>query len=470
MTETARRLLEEFLVREIVPDSEAAGSRLLSAIQAANLEGAAYLILPEAHPWRTLLRPAFLAATARHGLIRSQLIPLLRAWNVASLEPFIMKGFALANFVYPSPGARAYGDVDIVLPLEKARVAARIAKELGWIEDWNRDATGEYNHEYSHLFTPDCTVRIDLHVEILQGKFAHARREGLTRALVADAEQKTLGGAAVRIPRAVDGLLVLLQNRRFGDSWRRKPSDYLDARFLQRQGVTQADLLARADELACGRSTRLALESCDPWQGRLDLESPPKLKRWSRDALVFHEFGSYAWERLWRVPARFREIWRIWPVLRKAKAQIRRMTDLRELVSAFDLPPDPVRSPDLKTRLALELGVLWGTRLLGPRVNPCVPRSLTLFQTLSQAGFRVSFVSGVRRAAGKLEGHAWVEINGFRSEVLGDLNAPNLYRENFRFDNALERQFRATQPQVPDLELPRQPGETGGRQVTTLGQ
>jgi Uncharacterised nucleotidyltransferase/Transglutaminase-like superfamily len=430
----------------------------LEMLRAARLEGWGYAHLPEGHALRTALRPAFLASVGRHALIKNHLQRLLEAWAAVGIEALLVKGFALAEFAYSSPGQRFYGDVDILVRPERARDATRIARELGWLEVWNRDeAFQDYSHEFSHLFSPDRAARIDLHLEFLQAAHPHERRLELVRALWDASRRAMLGGAPVRVLTPLDSLLLMLLNRRWGDWWSHKPSDYPDAQVLQAQGgFRREDLLQRARDLGCEGTVALALESCDPWRETFVLETPPRLERWKRDFAVRHELGFYALEYYWRraleASARLGGIAQTLPVLLRARRLIRQAPPLETLVSAFAVSPAVDARPSIRTRDAIALGVRWTLWLFGPRVNPCVPRSLVLLELLSRAGFAVRFRSGVRRNGAAIEGHAWVEVDDFPLEVFNDENAALQFKENFRFENAAQRERTAARPAA--LERP----------------
>jgi Uncharacterised nucleotidyltransferase/Transglutaminase-like superfamily len=444
--------LEAYLLGESEPT--------LELLRAARLEGWAYANLPEDHPLRSALRPAFLAATGRHSLIKNHLTRLLERWHAVGIEALLVKGFAVSEFAYSSPGQRFYGDVDILVRPERAAEATRIAKQLGWLEIWNRDeAFQAYSHEFSHLFSPDRAARIDLHLEFLQAAHPHPRRLELVRALWEASSTQSLGGVPVRVLTPLDALLLMLLNRRWGDWWARKFSDYPDALTLVARGAfIREDLLARARDLGCEDTIAFALESCDPWRKKLNLQTPRRLERWRRDYAVRNELGFYALDYYWRraleASSRLSGILEALPVLLRAKRMIRAAPPLETLVSAFSPPSAPNAKPSIRQRDAIALGVRWCLWLFGPRVDPCVPRSLVLLELLSRAGFAVRFRSGVRRNGGKLEGHAWVEVDDFPLEVFGDDISPQSFKENYRFENALQRQrtARAEARKSSDLE------------------
>ena len=139
-----------------------------------------YSRLPADQTHKAKFRSAFLAATARHALVKSHVIELVRAWNAAGIVPMLFKGFMMAEFVYDIPAIRFYGDVDIIIREKDAARAAKIASEIpGWVEIWNRADTVLPNiHEESHLFTKDRSVRLDCAAPLVQRRRHHRERRG----------------------------------------------------------------------------------------------------------------------------------------------------------------------------------------------------------------------------------------------------------------------------------------------------
>jgi hypothetical protein len=69
------------------------------------------------------------------------------------------------------------------------------------------------------------------------------------------------------------------------------------------------------------------------------------------------------------------------------------------------------RDPARERRIAaLVDGV--AQRLRFPDQGNCLERSLVLFRMLGHAGARPRLIVGMRRASGRLAGHAWVSIDG----------------------------------------------------------
>ncbi|MDR6220870.1 nucleotidyltransferase family protein [Deinococcus soli (ex Cha et al. 2016)] len=94
----------------------------LAAARALHLEGHLDTRLPRDHALRPHLRGAALGQGTRHQIIARELRDLLRTWQAEAIPCLLTKGFALAEFEYPSPAARYYGDVDVVLSGDQAAV------------------------------------------------------------------------------------------------------------------------------------------------------------------------------------------------------------------------------------------------------------------------------------------------------------------------------------------------------------
>ncbi|MBD0319780.1 MAG: nucleotidyltransferase family protein, partial [Gemmatimonadetes bacterium] len=118
--------LEAWLLNPAVPAPPAA------ELRRAGLAGYAYTVLPADHPARAELRGDYLASLARHQRIRAELAPLVRAWSAAGIDVLVFKGFHLAEFVYPAPGARFHGDVDVVVRPGEVQRAREVVVAAGW--------------------------------------------------------------------------------------------------------------------------------------------------------------------------------------------------------------------------------------------------------------------------------------------------------------------------------------------------
>ncbi len=424
---------------------------LLNEVQALKLEGWVYSQLEVEHPTRKSLRPTILARAAQQSLVRQHFVGLLKIWNKAGLRPMIFKGFALSEFVYVNSFERSYGDIDVLFSLEEAKTAVDLGRDTGWLEScrMDDDALG-YDHEFSHLFTPDRTVRIDIHLELLQTDAFSRKRQRFTAAIAESAVKVELLGEPMWIPQPVDHVIAFLINRRWGDRWKRKASDYTDLLALKEQSVITRDaVLARAKELGCVKNIAITLETCDPWLHILDLQPPSRLQQLQWDFQCASELGSYEFDyyfdRIKNAPSRIAYLWQSIGLLLKAIKARDESADLNLLVAGFDTQSH--ERPTFGKLIKWCVGVKLASRLLRLQKNPCVPKSLVLLRVLSRDGFAASFVSGVRKVGGVLEGHAWIEVDGLPLEIMGDMNSPNLFKENFRYDNWLLRQQKAAREQ-----------------------
>jgi Uncharacterised nucleotidyltransferase/Transglutaminase-like superfamily len=400
-----------------------------------------YSSLPADHPEKPKFRNAFLASTARHARIKSHVLELIRAWNAAGIVPMLFKGFMMAEFVYDLPAIRFYGDVDIVVQEHEAAKAAKIAKELpGWVETWNRADTVLPNiHEESHLFTTDHSVRLDLHRFALHTFTSAKNAQRLTNAMWANSSQIAWEGCQVALPSSEDAALMgVVLSRMWDESPGVKPHDVLDFAALSKKwGLSREALVSRAGHFGLEKPLETFLRLCDPWEQKLDYKrlSQEKLKIWR------NSFPT-SWQLEWRL-ARFDRLVRAIPTLLdvatqysnvvRVKKLLREKTDLFEIVAANEPNLRVQQNKSFKHLERIMRGIHWTLVLIGPRFDACVPRSLAVYNALKAEGHDVVFVSGVRRNNGKLEGHAWVELNGIGLEIFNDVPSAQIFKENFRY-------------------------------------
>ena len=391
------------------------------------------------HPERAALRGDFLASLARHQRIKAELLPLLRAWNEAGVEVLLFKGFHLSEFVYPAPGARFHGDVDVVVRPERVELARRVARDAGWSEQNDTGAIGKsYFHNVCGLHVPGGATYVDLHRWAIHCELPWTgvpRR--ITEAVWSASRERVWEGVPVREPDDVDALLVglILQRAWGGDRWGLKPHDAIDFRLLALR-VPRERLEARARELGATATLRRFLARCDPPAGRLRLAPEGRAARWASDLAALPERGplgpleigarALVDVRRW-TPAALRGA----AGLLRARRALRRHPDLPGLLASLT-PARALDEPDSTRRYHLARAAVHLSRLLpaNPR-GDCLVRSLTIYSELRRQGWPVSFVSGVRRDGGAVVGHAWVELDGRVIPELGEPENRNLYHVNF---------------------------------------
>lgn len=433
--------LERFLIDPSAPLPS------LDLLERTRLAAYAYTRASRHHPDKLALRPAFVAATRRHQQAKTTLTPLLRAWYADGIEVLLFKGFYLAEFVYDAPAQRFYGDVDVLIDPRHATSARRIATSLGWtVVAEISDSVSPHVHELMSLRSPDGMVYLEVHRRILQNYFPVARvQQRLTDRAWAASVTRPWEGIVVKQLEPRDTLLLGLILNRFwsADLWSLRPHDPLDMQqTMARHDLSSDDLRRRADELGCRRTLDIFLSRCDPEQGVLHL-APPDLtqrQRWSWQ--IIGERGHPGLERVagkvLRIPGISYDIAVALPPLLRVLALLRRHRDIRVILRKLDHPvTDRLpsnRLPSKKEQQQIVRGVRWLLRLLRIRTDGnCLPRSLTLFTMLRRRGYPAVFCSGVRKEGAKLQGHAWVELDG---RVLEELKEPDnrlRYRPNIEY-------------------------------------
>jgi hypothetical protein len=421
------------------------GSRTVPAaavLRESGLGAYAYAALPAEHPLRAGLRADFLGAIGRHYEIRRELAPLLAAWHDAGIEALLIKGFHLSEFVYPAPGIRFHGDVDVVVRPEDAREAVRIALSRGWVGEWNSFEMGRaYSHGVCNLRRAGGATQVDLQRFVVHSRTpVHPAQRRVTEAVWSRSRLVEWEGTRVRLPHPVDALLVLALQRCWGDRWGLKAQDALDVRYLsERAGAGwRAEIRERAAALGCARTLEIFLRRCDPDRGRLVLAAPTRAEQRRWNLAVVRE-RPLLWAERWTarlalLPAAAVDVpVGLWRLLRARRA-LRRYADIPRLLASLTPARGP-RAPGAWGRRARSvLGIRWAMRLL-PRGadGPCLVRSLAVYSALRSQGWPVEFVSGVRRHAGGVTGHAWVELEG---EVLPELAEPHnarMFAVNVRY-------------------------------------
>ena len=398
----------------------------------ANLGAYAHLNNPK----HEQLRPDYLAASVRHVQFRNHMLPLVTAWQTAGIEIAFLKGFRFAEFEYTRPAERFYGDVDVLILPESIDTAKQIAESLGWTILYDEHDLLWTNSHAAVLKSGDGLVSLELHCVVLQSHTTFST--SLAKAFWDSSSQIDWQDTQVRQLQPVDAVLCMYLNRAWGDYYGRKVHDILDVRVMTKKySLTREALLARARQLGVELALRVAMRTCDPWRNILQLGRRSKLEVWWDAICAFPNWRSFGFDlfllRLGRAPILLTDVFEGWQLIRRAKTALTRETDLHLVVQS--MIPTQI-SPSANTRvktLRLERGVRWALRLTNQHVDACVPRSLALFYALRQEGLEVSFVSGVRRNGAKLEGHAWLELDGKPLAGLGDENAPTIFKENFRY-------------------------------------
>jgi hypothetical protein len=298
-----------------------------------------------------------------------------------------------------------------------------------------------YTHGVCNLRRPGGVTQVDLQRFVVHSRTRlHPAQRRVTEAVRARARAVEWEGTYVRVPDPVDALLVLALQRCWGDRWALKAHDPLDVRYLsERAGAGwREELRERAAALGCARTLGIFLQRCDPGRGRLVLATPTHAERRRWNLAILRE-RPLLWAEWWTarfalLPSAAADVPAgLWHLLRARRA-LRRHADISRLLESLT-PTHPPRRPGAWGRRARAvIGIRWALRLL-PRGadGPCLLRSLAVYAALRRQGWPVEFVSGVRRHAGGVTGHAWVELDG---QVLPELAEPHnarMFAVNVRY-------------------------------------
>ncbi|MFC4639492.1 lasso peptide biosynthesis B2 protein [Deinococcus hohokamensis] len=414
----------------------------LPALLAAGVAGEVRQRLPHHHPLREPLRADHLQLGLRHAAIRSEVQTLLRHWAQAGIPVMPIKGFALAEFEYGTPGERFYGDVDVLIPDDPLQIskAVHLALALGWRSDGQHAQPARWTHECAHLFSPGGNVRLDVHRFVVAWKVGSPRRtQRLTQAIWEQAHCLDWHGVRLWRPAPVDAALinVVLGRCWGGDAGGLKPADYADLRVLMRtHGLTPAHLEGRARSLGALHTWQAFRQVCDPTRSCFLFGQPETsqvlLCGVRRDG---HHPRRLLWlVRAYSLPARLRWMPRLLPDVLQAFLALRRGGNPQTPLHRWSRPASRRLPPAV---LGEVMGaVAWWTRLLYPRQSrrgTCVPRAYATYRALHRLGHPAVFCSGVARTPSGVQGHAWIEDEWGEIEVYGEPLVRQRFREVFRF-------------------------------------
>lgn len=101
---------------------------------------------------------------ARNEQLRQQLIEVIQKLNGAGIAPLLLKGaMALMGHLYPDPGCRMMGDLDLLLPESELHTGADALEAAGY-----RPMEGpDTQHHLPCLEHPERVGRLELHWEIV---------------------------------------------------------------------------------------------------------------------------------------------------------------------------------------------------------------------------------------------------------------------------------------------------------------
>lgn len=413
------------------------------ALLAAGLGAYAYTTLPADHPARPELATAAREAVVRHQWIRAGMKELFQAWTREGIAFLVFKGFHLSEWVYPVPGTRKHGDVDVLVRPEDVERAVAAAHALGWKENAYPEGDRPYYHHAPALYHGRWSLMLEVHRWVVHSTVPwNAVQRRITAAVWADARQVEWEGMRVHLPSEVDALLVgLVLHRAWGrsDPWMLRARDAVDMRVLRARGVTHEALWARAKTLRCTGTLAAFLDRCDPAAGHVNLALPTPAERRALDRGAAGERPS-KW-----VEAVLQRGVRLPYTLRCTASGIPRLLAMRWALRGH---PDP-RSllPEL-SEVAAERGTVEARVKsvaecrLAARVVPMKHRdelrALAIYAELRRQGWPAVFVSGARTHAGRTIRHNWVELDGTALPELIEADNRKRYQVDFVYPEQAE--------------------------------
>ena len=104
--------------------------------------------------------------TQRNELLIDTLRRVVAVLNAIDLEPVLLKGAAqVIAGVYPAPGLRVMGDLDLLIPNEQAELAQRALREFGFTADG--PPLPDNHHHLPMLCDPETGAGVELHTDVL---------------------------------------------------------------------------------------------------------------------------------------------------------------------------------------------------------------------------------------------------------------------------------------------------------------
>jgi hypothetical protein len=92
---------------------------------------------------------------------------ILTAYNTAGIQALVLKGAALSHLVYPEPGLRPMGDLDLLVKKSEMRQAQSVLADLGFSASLPGDDTLPDKHlTMATLRTEGLPVRVELHYNL----------------------------------------------------------------------------------------------------------------------------------------------------------------------------------------------------------------------------------------------------------------------------------------------------------------
>ncbi|HEX8360751.1 MAG TPA: nucleotidyltransferase family protein [Longimicrobium sp.] len=401
-------------------------------LRAAELAAYAYTTLEAGHPARATLAPDAREALAKHQWTRAGMKELFQAWTREGIPFLVFKGFHISEWIYPVPGTRKHGDVDVLVRPEDVERAVAAAHATGWKENAYPEGDRPYYHHAPALRSARWGLMLEVHRWVVQSTVPwNAVQRRITAAVWENARVVEWEGMRVHLPSDVDALLAgLVLHRAWSrsDPWVLRARDAVDVRILRARGITDEEMWARAEALGCARTLRGFLQRCDPAEGRLELARPTAAECRVLDRMAAGERPS-KW-----VEAGLQRAVRLPYTVRWTASGIPRLLRLRWAARNH---PDPLALLPALSELAPARGTVEArvravtACRLAARIVPLkhrgVMRALAIYAAARRQGWPAVLVSG----AGRAGRHWWVELDGSVLPELGESYNRKSYQVDF---------------------------------------
>jgi hypothetical protein len=166
--------------------------------------------------------------------------------NAIGIDPILFKGAAhLTNPLYPSPGLRIVGDIDLLLPVGRALDIGKALKQAGLNAEETPVLVKTENPSLPHFRDPASGAILDIQNEIAPQKWQAIVEPG---GFEARCRLISLGGAEIRIPGPTDLVAHSIVHNQIKDRYYRRNivqlRQLLDLAFLCDRHQGEIDWIA----------------------------------------------------------------------------------------------------------------------------------------------------------------------------------------------------------------------------------
>ncbi len=189
------------------------------------------------------LAAALLLNTQRNQQLMSVIARAARVLNAIGIVPILFKGAAhLADALYPSQGLRIVGDIDLLLPAERAMDIGNALKQAGFAAEQMHAVVRNESPALPRFRDPATGATLDVQSEIAPQQW---RAIVEPAGFAARCRLLVLGGAEVRIPGPADLVAHSIVHNQIKDGYYRRGMvqlrQLLDLAFLCDRYETEID-------------------------------------------------------------------------------------------------------------------------------------------------------------------------------------------------------------------------------------